>query len=211
MRVVLSDIQVDLPGRSLFQIPSLRIESGESLLISGPSGAGKTTLLHLIAGLFSPSRGTVEVGETALGTLSEGGKAAFRAKHVGVVFQRLNLIESFTAEENVRLALKGVDGAAERAREALTSVGLGGRGNELARTFSLGEQQRIAVARVLARRPDLILADEPTSSLDDDNARTVIDLLRKASEGKTLLVVSHDHRIENAFAKRRDFRELVRR
>lgn len=211
MRVVLSDIQVDLPGRSLFQIPSLRIESGESLLISGPSGAGKTTLLHLIAGLFSPARGTVEVGETALGTLSEGGKAAFRAKHVGVVFQRLNLIESFTAEENVRLALKGVDGAAERAREALTSVGLGGRGNELARTFSLGEQQRIAVARVLARRPDLILADEPTSSLDDDNARTVIDLLRKASEGKTLLVVSHDHRIENAFAKRRDFRELVRR
>lgn len=208
--IELSNVRVDVPskdgGRALFAIPRLRIPHGEHLLIHGPSGSGKTTLLHLISGLFVPAEGAVGVGATRLDHLNDGGRANFRRRHVGVIFQKLNLLEFLTVRENIRLG--GAD-SPHLIAAAIERVGLRERADELCSVLSLGEQQRVAVARILALRPDVILADEPTSSLDEENARVVIDALVECAQGKTLLVVSHDERLRARLPKTVDFRELA--
>lgn len=210
--IELHNIRVDVPSkdgaRALFAIPRLSIPQGEHLHIHGPSGSGKTTLLHMISGLFVPVQGSVGVGSTRLDHLSDGARAAFRRRHVGVIFQKLNLLEFLTVRENIRLG--GAD-SPHLAQAAIERVGLRDRANDLCSVLSLGEQQRVAVARILALRPDIILADEPTSSLDEDNVRVVIDALIECAQGKTLVVVSHDERLRARLKKTVDFRELVAR
>ncbi len=177
---------------------SLVFATGEFVAVTGPSGCGKSTLLHLLAGLDTPTTGTVLVHGTDLGRLGEEERTAFRGRSVGVVFQSFNLLDILTAEENVALplTLAGVPSAAasRRARESLDRVGLGGRARHRPAEMSGGEQQRTAVARALVSDPPLIVADEPTGNLDTENGRVVFDLLRGVAGEKrrTVVMVTHD-------------------
>jgi ABC-type lipoprotein export system ATPase subunit len=206
--IKLSEVSIILPdNRKLFKIPTLEIRRGEKCLIEGPSGIGKTTLIHLIAGLLDPTDGYVFVDDKNLRFLSDGERCDLRRQHFGIIFQKLNLLDHLTALENVRITLRGKDND-DKARAALKSVGMDSFANAITVTLSLGEQQRVAAARILAAAPDFILADEPTSSLDDKNAEAVLDALF-ARPDSTLIMVSHDHRIKARFKNTFDFRQWV--
>jgi putative ABC transport system ATP-binding protein len=211
MTISLSGISVCLPNQRepLFRISKLEIPSGSRLLIQGPSGKGKTTLLHLIAGLFPPFEGTVQIGNRNLRYLTETELCQLRRNHFGLIFQKLNLIEHLTALENALLALPLKSKDKTTTEEVLKGLGLASRLHVRAGQLSLGEQQRVAVGRVLVQQPDIVLADEPTSSLDDKNATKVIEALFSLGTSKTLVVVSHDHRIESYFKDRLDFERWV--
>ena len=177
----------------------LEVAAGESIAIVGPSGSGKTTLLGLLAGLDRPSHGEVSLLGTDLATLDEDGRAAFRARHVGFVFQTFQLIPTLTARENVLVPLElagALAGAARGARAAdlLERVGLADRQHHYPAQLSGGEQQRVALARAFANDPAILFADEPTGNLDQDTGALVIDLLMRlnAGTGTTLVLVTHD-------------------
>jgi putative ABC transport system ATP-binding protein len=177
---------------------SLTIAAGELVAVTGPSGSGKSTLLHLLGGLDVPDAGRVVIAGQTLGALSDDDLTVFRRRRIGVVFQAYNLLPTLTAEENVALPLL-LDGVSRRASdprvaEALKAVGMLARRSHRPAELSGGEQQRIAVARALVVEPALILADEPTGSLDSRTAADVLDLLREAARarGRTILMVTHD-------------------
>jgi putative ABC transport system ATP-binding protein len=173
----------------------LRVERGEFVAILGPSGCGKSTLLTLAAGLDRPSAGEVRAFGQSLGAVNEEGLAGYRAHTVGVVFQSGNLWPTASARENVAIALRlaGLDQVRVRAEDALKAVGLGERAEHRAAALSGGEQQRVAIAAVLARRSPLLLADEPSGELDAANERLVLNALgRLAAEGRcAILLVTH--------------------
>jgi len=179
---------------------SLRVARGEFLALMGPSGSGKTTLLNLMAGLDRPTSGSVRVGDTELGDLSEGGLAKWRARHVGFIFQFYNLIPVLTAFENVELPLQltSLSGKErhDHVRTALDVVGLGDRAKHFPRQLSGGQEQRVAIARAIVTDPDLIVADEPTGDLDATSAAEVLTLLERlnAEFQKTIVMVTHDPR-----------------
>jgi len=185
----------------VLDIPELKIEPASQLCIRGGSGSGKTTLLNIIAGILSPGRGTVVLDGADLAQMSEAERDRFRGRKVGFVFQTFNLLSGFTAAENVLLGSvfagdpgeKRADRTA-RARELLEKVGLSGRAEHRPSALSAGEQQRVAIARALMNRPRLVLADEPTGSLDEKNGNQVLDLMTNlaAAAGATLLLVTHD-------------------
>ncbi|MEI8303837.1 MAG: ATP-binding cassette domain-containing protein [Burkholderiales bacterium] len=181
---------------SILEDVSFRVASGDTAAIVGASGSGKSTLLGLLAGLDLPSAGRVVVGGQSLFDLDEDGRAAWRARHVGFVFQNFQLLPQMTALENVMLPLElaGEPAAAERARELLERVGLAERAGHYPRTLSGGEQQRVAIARAFAGSPPLLLADEPTGSLDAATGERIIDLLFTLNReaGATLVLVTHD-------------------
>ena len=209
LKITMREVQVNLPGtnQALFRLNSFEVKSGQHILIQGESGRGKTTLLHLIAGLFRPHAGSVEVGEFKMTEASDERRCEFRRAHIGIIFQKLNLLEHLTARENVALATDAQ--FAQRIDQALDQVRLTNQKDLRSSVLSLGEQQRVAVARVLAAGAQVILADEPTSSLDAKNALTVMGLIREAARGKTLLVVSHDHRLSEGFDQIVQFEKLV--
>jgi len=173
----------------------LIIEKGEKVAIVGPSGSGKTTLLSLIAGLDTPDQGEISVSGIRVGSLSDRDLARFRSETIGVVFQSFELVMPFTALENVMAPL---DIAGKSSREAseklLASVGLVSRRDALPGTLSGGEKQRVAIARALVMNPPVVLADEPTGSLDRITGGKVIDLLlaQVTKSGATLVVITHD-------------------
>lgn len=175
---------------------SFTLEKGHSLAIVGASGSGKSTLLGLMAGLDTPSSGQVLALGRDLFTLDEDERAAWRAGHLGFVFQSFQLLAQMTALENVMLPaeLAGKSNATQLAKGWLEKVGLGDRLNHYPRTLSGGEQQRVAIARAFCAQPALLFADEPTGSLDTQTARRVIDLLFELKEraGTTLILVTHD-------------------
>ncbi len=181
---------------------SLSIPSGQFVALMGPSGSGKSTLLNLIAGLDRPTRGSVTVAGQRIDALGEDELAAFRAAHVGFVFQFFNLIPVLSAVENVELPLLLTHLAkSERRQRALTAlrvVGLAERAGHLPRQLSGGEQQRVAIARAFVADPALIVADEPTGDLDAKNAEATLELLRtlRRDFGKTIVMVTHDPRAE---------------
>jgi putative ABC transport system ATP-binding protein len=174
----------------------LRVEPGTSLAIVGPSGCGKSTLLGLIAGLEAPTSGRVVVGEAEVSDLPDDERAGLRRHELGLVFQAGNLLPFLTVLENVsqQLALTGSADGYQRCVDMLGGLGLGDDLDKLPDQLSGGMRQRVAVARALIHEPRLILADEPTGSLDGDNSEVVIDLLlaAKEQEGATLVVVTHD-------------------
>jgi putative ABC transport system ATP-binding protein len=180
---------------------SLDIMPGEFLLLMGPSGSGKTTLVSILGGILTPSAGAVNAFGVQVTSLSARDLARFRLRHVGFVFQGFNLFAALSARENVQLALalKGVRDASARAqaRDLLDEVGLAAKAERLPRDLSAGEKQRVAIARALAGSPPLIMADEPTASLDSDNGRHVTELLRALAKdrGCAVLTVTHDPRI----------------
>jgi putative ABC transport system ATP-binding protein len=181
----------------------LTSRGGEITLIMGPSGSGKTTLLSMLGGLLRPTSGRVVVEGIDLWSLDRRHLLAARRARVGFIFQSFNLLDSLTAVENVEIALNiaGVGGtlARERARSLLVMAGLGGRLEFRARDLSGGERQRVAIARALANRPRLLLADEPTGSLDSSQGAEVMELLRDLGtrEGSGVVIVSHDQRLRD--------------
>lgn len=211
MDIAVSNISVSIHSeqRILFRIPSFKAHSGESILIRGASGKGKTTFLHLLAGLFCPDEGEVLIGDSCISSLNEDSRCLFRRANIGIVFQKLNLIDHLTPLENIELSIKAGQ-SQTRAMESLESVGLQELQDKKVSVLSLGEQQRVAIARVLAGNFGVVLADEPTSSLDEHNAMNVMELLLKASADKTLIVVSHDNRIEKYFSRIINFDELIK-
>ena len=175
---------------------SLEIKSGESVAIVGASGSGKSTLLGLLAGLDEASGGRVIIGDTDLAELNEDGRAEFRGREVGFVFQSFQLLPALTALENVMLPLElqGHRNAREQAADYLQRVGLETRMDHYPRQLSGGEQQRVAIARAFAAQPAILFADEPTGNLDTLTGSHIIDLLFElnAQEGTTLVLVTHD-------------------
>jgi putative ABC transport system ATP-binding protein len=175
---------------------SLNIRRGESVAVVGASGSGKSTLLSLMAGLDTPSSGQVLIDGTDITALDEDGRAGFRAKHVGFVFQAFHLLPTLTALENIALPLelKGESQPYARAGELLAEIGLAERATHYPRQLSGGEQQRVAIARSFAAKPDLLFADEPTGNLDTRTGQHVMDLLFNLNAGAatTLVLVTHD-------------------
>jgi putative ABC transport system ATP-binding protein len=191
-------------GRTLVRAVSdvdLTVEGGEVLLIMGPSGAGKTTLLTMIGALLRPTEGRVLIDGHDVSALGRRELPRVRRDSVGFVFQTFNLLENLTAQENVEVALNvaGVSGTAahERARKLLVGAGLEERLDFRVRDLSGGERQRVSIARALANRPRLLLADEPTANLDSKQGREVMELLRDLAkqEGCGVVIVSHDDRL----------------
>ena len=194
-------------------VEALELAAGEQAALRGSSGTGKTTLLHMIAGLVRPDAGSIWVAGHDIARLSEVERDAWRARHIGYVFQSFHLLQAFTALENVALASMFAGRAqVERARALLERVGLGARLEYLPRKLSIGQQQRVAVARALVNRPSLVLADEPTGNLDRSNADAALALIREAcrESGAALLVVSHDERIVERFERVLDLGQLAR-
>jgi ABC-type lipoprotein export system ATPase subunit len=186
----------------VLRVPGLALKAGQQVALRGESGLGKTTLLHLIAGILEPDSGQVVVGGIPVTGRSEAQRDRFRAERLGYIFQTFNLLQGLTALENVALGLAFGKGADRKAGlDALERVGLAHRAHYFPRQLSTGQQQRVAVARALANRPCLILADEPTGNLDAAHGRKVIDLLRQAAAdlGSALLVASHDPEVLEAF------------
>ena len=174
----------------------LQLEGGHSLAILGRSGAGKTTLLSILAGLDLPSAGRIHLAGQDITALDEEQRAALRAGRIGFVFQSFQLLDSFTALENVRLSveLAGLDEAANRARQALCEIGLEQRQSHLPRQLSGGEKQRVALARAFAGQPQILFADEPTGNLDGQTAERISSLMFDLNQRKstTLILVTHD-------------------
>jgi putative ABC transport system ATP-binding protein len=181
---------------------SLSIPAGRFVALMGPSGSGKSTLLNILAGLDRPSQGEVDVAGRKLNDLGEDELAAFRASHMGFVFQFFNLIPVFSARENVELPLLlthlGKGERRQRAETALRIVGLAERAGHMPAQMSGGEQQRVAIARAIVTDPEIVVGDEPTGDLDAKNAEEVLGLLRtlKQEFGKTVVIVTHDPRAE---------------
>jgi putative ABC transport system ATP-binding protein len=175
---------------------SLGIESGRMTAIMGPSGSGKSTLMHLLAGLDTPTSGSVVVGGVDITTLSEKKLTLLRRETIGFVFQFFNLLPMLTAEENVTLPLGIAGEKVDKAwlEELLGAVGLKERRNHRPAELSGGQQQRVAVARALITKPKVIFADEPTGNLDSSSSKEVLSLLRRAVDewGQTIVMVTHD-------------------
>ncbi len=189
--------------RATFQFPDISLEAGTDLLILGKSGIGKTTLLHLMAGLLSPGTGHVELMGTELQTLSPAKLDRFRGRHIGLVFQRPHFIRSLSLQENLALVqyLAGKRQDKARSQQVLESLDITHKRYDRPHLLSQGEQQRATIAMAVLNNPQLILADEPTSSLDDTNCLNVASLLKQqaATTGAQLVVITHDHRLKAHF------------
>ncbi len=181
---------------------TLDLRAGELTLLMGPSGSGKTTLLSILGCILAPTEGTLSVAGHATAGLNAEELANLRRQHIGFIFQSYNLFPTLTAEENVRLALdvrgeRGPD-VTQRAQRALQQVGLGHRMKSYPGNMSGGEQQRVAVARAIAGKPSVILADEPTAALDSENGNAVMELLSEIASATgaqhAVLAVTHDPR-----------------
>jgi putative ABC transport system ATP-binding protein len=193
-------------------VPEFDLGFAEQRALRGESGSGKTTLLHLIAGILAADSGSIEVDGVDIVALPETRRDRVRAAKIGVIFQAFNLLQGYTVLENVLLGMSFGPGGADRdrARHLLDRVGLSHRLDHFPRQLSTGQQQRVAVARALANRPRLVLADEPTGNLDRRNAGEALALIADACREAqaALLLVSHDERALDRFGTIRDFSEI---
>ncbi|MEA5557579.1 ABC transporter ATP-binding protein [Nodularia spumigena] len=213
----ITDLSFTYPGASepIVRINDLALAKGEQMLLAGGSGRGKSTLLQLIAGLIEPSQGHIHVDGIEISTLSAAKRDLYRGQKIGMIFQTFNLLSGFSALENVMAALKfgrhPKRKHRDRALELLTSLGIE-RVNAVPDQLSVGQQQRVAVARALACEPVLVLADEPTASLDPDNANAAMNLIQEACRARSaaLLCTSHDPRTAARFERRASLDELAR-
>jgi len=201
----------------ILDIPSFRLEAGEQCALEGRSGSGKSTLLNVVSGILRPDSGRVVVDSIDVTRLGEAQRDRVRADKLGLVFQQFNLLPGFTALENVLVAMSFGSGRPDRDRATrlLAAVGLGDRLDHRPAALSVGQQQRVAVARALANRPRAVLADEPTASVDPAHQQQVIDLLRGtcAEQGVALLVVTHAADVAGQFPRRvrlEDFNRAAR-
>lgn len=196
----------------ILDIPRFALSAGEHGVIRGRSGCGKTTLLHAIAGLVRVDQGEIVVDGTDITRLSEVARDRLRARRIGYVFQTFNLLGAFTALENVLLGMTftGQKRDLDRARSLLARLGLEHRLQHRPSALSVGEQQRVAVARALVNRPGLLLADEPTANIDPAHQQQVVDLIRKSCEDEhvTLLLVTHASEVAEQFERVEEFEQF---
>ncbi len=195
----------------VIDVPAFQLEDRAQLALEGQSGCGKTTFLNLIAGILAADGGRIDLAGTNVCTLSESARDLFRARHIGFVFQTFHLLDAFSALENVELGMMfgaGVDRSF--ARELLEQLGLGDRLSYAPSQLSVGQKQRVALARALANRPKLVLADEPTGSLDARHAQEALELMRElcTKQGAALLLVSHDRDVLESFETRLSLAEI---
>lgn len=188
-----------------FQFPDIQLSKGEDLLILGNSGVGKTTMVHLLAGLLRPKSGSIKLNETDYHSLSALQLDQFRGRHIGMIFQSPHFVRNLSVINNLLLALHlgKQKQDKKRALEILAQLGLEHKANERPYSLSQGEQQRVAIALAVVKNPDMILADEPTSSLDDDNCNKTISLLREQASATNaqLIIITHDQRLKDQFQK----------
>ena len=199
--------------QTVLDVPSFSLKTGQQRALRGASGTGKTTLLNCIAGILSPTSGIVRLDGHDLATASESQRDALRARCIGYIFQTFNLLQGYSCMENVLLGMsfgRGPD--TDAARGLLDRVGLSHRLHHRPGQLSVGQQQRVAVARALANQPLLVLADEPTGNLDPRNAREALQLIREVCEetNAALLIVSHDPLVLDQFDDCQDLAELNR-
>jgi putative ABC transport system ATP-binding protein len=223
--IELQDLRLDYRmGDSNVQvvdIPSWSVAKGEQIAIYGASGSGKSTLLHLLSGVLIPSSGIVEVCGERISSMSEVERDHFRARRIGYIFQNFNLLQGYSAVENVLMGSTFCHAATcssgppldrKGAEALLHKVGIGTRLRHKPSEMSLGEQQRVAIARAIAKHPELVLADEPTGSLDPRNKAQVVELLKSmcSEQGSTLIVVSHEQDVIRQFDKQVRFADINR-
>lgn len=190
-------------GETRLSFPDWELAELHHALILGNSGSGKTTLLHLIGGLMKPSEGTLVMNGEDLAKKSGSELDTFRGMNIGIVFQRSHLVKSLTVRENLFLAqtLGGRKKEVKRTEEILQGLGILNLKNRKIHQLSQGQAQRVSIARAVINSPKVVLADEPTASLDDENCKKVIELLKSQAErtGSSLIVATHDHRVKNEF------------
>ena len=197
----------------IVRVEHFDVGNGDQVALRGASGSGKTTFLHLIAGILTADQGRVQVAGVDMTALSESERDRRRARSIGYIFQTFNLLQGYTVLENVLMGMSfgvGVDKA--RATALLKRVGLGHRLEHFPRQLSTGQQQRVAVARALANRPGLVLADEPTGNLDPKHAGEALALIREVcrESGASLLLVSHDPQVLAQFESVSEFSAINR-
>lgn len=187
------------PGQPSLSFPDFSLSVGEELLLLGKSGSGKTTFLNLLAGLLYPSQGQVILDGTVLSNLRGHRLDLFRGQHIGIVFQKPHLITALTVKQNLELAQFLSKKKGGSPSDLLHGLGIADKASAAVGTLSEGEAQRVSIARALINTPKLILADEPTSSLDDEHAHRVISLLKgeAAKIGAALVIVTHDQRVKS--------------
>jgi len=205
-------------GHCRWRMDEISISPGERIIVTGPSGCGKTTLLNLLAGLLRPDAGTITVNGVRVDTLSTPQADIFRGQHLGLIFQSFQLIASLTVFENILLGARygrkwDRHEGRDRAEQLLKKVGLNERKDHRPARLSIGEQQRVAIARALINEPPLLLADEPTASLDRANTERVLDLLFAlcAEHNSTLVTVSHDQQMASRFDRIVDLSACMQR
>lgn len=190
-------------GNTSIDYPDWNVEKGNHAIILGNSGSGKTTLLHLIGGLMHPNSGTIAIAGENLSEKSKANLDRFRGENIGIVFQKPHLVRSLTVKENLLLSqyLGHKKTNSKRAFEVLSHLNIEDLANRKVHQISQGQAQRVSIARAVMNAPKLLLADEPTASLDDENCKKVIDLLKAEAEetGATLIVATHDHRVKSEF------------
>jgi ABC-type lipoprotein export system ATPase subunit len=188
------------------KFPDFSLSKGEQALILGQSGCGKTTLLHLLSGLLKPNSGVIDVENENILNMSGARLDKFRGANIGIVFQTPHFIEALTVKENLTLTqtLAGKSKNVAKIKSLLLDLGVESKLNSKLNTLSVGEKQRVSIARALINSPALILADEPTSALDDENCNAVLKLVREQAKkhNSTLLIVTHDNRLKDQFDKR---------
>ena len=187
----------------IFTFPDILLQQGEDLLILGDSGVGKTTLIQILSGLLSPQSGFVEMNGTRFENLSSKSLDKFRGSHIGMVFQKSHFVRNLSILDNLLLSLYLSNKLQDKKRaiHLLQEIGLADKLNNMPDELSQGEQQRAAIATALIKTPDLILADEPTSSLDDNNCQKIITLLKEQASltNAKLIIITHDQRLKDQF------------
>lgn len=188
-------------ANTVLEIPHWQIAQGEHCLVLGASGSGKTTLLHLLAGLLSPQRGTLEVLGQDLAILSPSARDRFRGQQIGIMFQRLHLIAALSVLENLLLAqtLAQLPRDKPRVLSILSALALQDFVHYYPAQLSQGQAQRVALARAMVNRPRLLLADEPSANLDDAHCAQMLDLLQQQAAEATLVIATHDQRVKQYF------------
>lgn len=201
--IKLQSIAHQYPGSSTLHFPDWEIKSGDQWLLLGNSGSGKSTLLHILTGILQPTQGEIIINNTSIYKLSAKNLDEFRGRHVGIVFQKAHLISSLNISENLAIAQSFANLEVNQSRidEVLESLGLLNKKKSYPRELSQGQLQRVSIARAVMNKPTLLIADEPTSSLDDQNAEAVLKLLLEQSKMNqaTLIVATHDKRVKDAF------------
>ncbi len=207
-------VQPDGTTLPVLDIPQFEVGEGEQIVLVGRSGCGKTTLLHVLAGISRPDSGRVKIDGWDIALMPEAECDQFRAERIGYVFQTFNLLPGFSALENVLLGMTFARGRADpaRARQLLDRVGLGHRMTHKPTQLSVGEQQRVAVARALANHPKVLLADEPTANVDGANQQQIIDLLRAAchEQNVAMVIVTHSPEVAGQFDRVDQLEQLNR-
>lgn len=206
MMLKASDIKFSYDSENTFSFPDFSCESGEKKLILGSSGTGKTTYLHILTGLLKPSSGSITMEGTELTSLSNSELDRFRGKHMGLVFQTAHFINAITVKQNLQvpLWLGGKKASDSRITTLLERLQIGHKANSKINSLSIGERQRVSIARALIHQPKVIFADEPTSALDDQNTDYVVHLLEEQAEQENaaLVIVTHDNRLKERYSNR---------